>query len=138
VVTSKREREQQRAALVPPIAKALRARDFRSEISKALGSHDRHVIIVSLPDDSVGYVFDKLHDAGGAAVVVMPRADHYEIAFLAPASAARMEVALEDDTYTPVSRDSDVGMLFVYLGTVKSAVVSCVRAHLSDAIQQPA
>lgn len=122
-------REQRRANTVPAIARLARSRDFRSAF--ALTAGDRHqTIITALPDDTVGYVLDRLDDAGGVAVLVLLTDEALRIASLAPASEARMAVAAEDDQVTPVHPDSRVDMFFDYLERVGTAVARRVAAQL--------
>lgn len=125
-------REHRRAQLVPQVARALRSQDYRVSFSQAFGHADRHVIIVALPDDKVGYVFDQLEAADGFAVLAMPRRERLELAMLYPASSARLQVAAEDDSIAEVHEQSEVSMLFDYLRQVHSAVVCRVAARLID------
>jgi hypothetical protein len=99
----------------------MRSRDFRASLREAVGTTEQHVIIV-LPDDHMGYVFQRLHRAG-SAVLVMPSGGSFVMAVLTPASAARQQVAAEDDSLTEVHDQIEVGMLFGYLRGVPGAVV---------------
>lgn len=123
-------RDEQRAMLVPEVARRLRGRDFRTDFTQCFGTAARHTIIAALPDDPMGYVFGRLTDAGGSAVLAMPVGDQLEIALLFPSSPARTQVATEDDTLAEIHDDSEVAMLFQYLRTVGTAVVCKVAARL--------
>lgn len=87
-------------------------------------------VIPALPDDTMGYVFDRLADAGGRGVVAMSSSDSFDLAVLWPATQARVTVALEDDQIAPVHRDSHVRMLFQHLHDVRSAVIWEVAVEL--------
>ncbi len=81
----------------------------------------------------MGYIFDRLRDAGGAAVVAMPRRDGaWEIALMWPASAARLEVAEEDDALPQIHEHSPANMFFEYLARVHMTVSQLVAARLVD------
>jgi hypothetical protein len=54
----------------------------------------------------------------------------FHIAVLLPASPARIAVAEEDDTVTPLHDNCQVGMFFDYLEQVGTAVVERVAAKL--------
>lgn len=123
-------RAQLRARTVPAVARLARSRDFRSAFAKA-GERQQTIISV-LPDDTVGYVLDRLDEAGGSGVLVLLTDEVLRIASLAPASEARMVVAAEDDRATPVQQDSQVDMFFDYLERVGTAVVRRVAARLVD------
>ena len=123
-------RAQLRARTVPAVARLARSRDFRSVFATA-GERQRTIISV-LPDDTVGYVLDRLDEAGGSGVLVLLTDEVLRIALLAPASEARMVVAAEDDRATPVHQDSQVDMFFDYLERVGTAVVRRVAARLVD------
>lgn len=99
----------------------MRARDFRTELSEMIGSRHHHKIIVVLPDDTMGYVFDHLVDSCG--VLAMPDGDSLDVAVFTPASAARIAVAVEDDAVAKIHRDSTASMLFTYLRMVDRIVV---------------
>jgi hypothetical protein len=125
-------RAQLRARTVPAVAPLARSRDFRSAFATA-GERQQTIISV-LPDDTVGYVLDRLDEAGGSGVLVLLADEALRIASLAPASAseARMVVAAEDGRATPVHQDSQVDMFFDYLERVGTAVVRRVAARLVD------
>lgn len=124
-------REQLRTRMLPDISRLVRSRDFRSTFAEVF-TNPQQTIIAALPDDTMGYVLDRLRDAGGTAVLVMPKGKHFEIAALAPASPARIAVAEEDDTLTQVNEACDVDLLFAYLKRVGTAVISRVAAKLVD------
>lgn len=134
------ERANARARHVPNIAPIFRNRDFRTAFATASGRVESHTIVVALPDDPMSYVFGRLADADNAAVLVCPKDGQYLVAMLWPASAARVEVAREDDRVSPVNDLSDVGMFFTYLTTVRTAVISRVTAQIFDSAEvlQPA
>lgn len=123
-------REQLRTQTVPAVARLARLRDFRSAFSTP--GERQQTIITVLPDDTVGYVLDRLDEAGGVAVLVLLTDGVLRIASLTPASEARMEVTAEDDLVTPVHQNSRVDMFFDYLGEVGTAVVRRVAARLVD------
>jgi len=115
---------------VPAVARLARSRDFRSAFAPA-GERQQTIISV-LPDDTVGYVLDRLDDAGGVAVLVLLADGLLRIASLAPAPEARIVVAAEDDQVIPVHQDSRVDLFFDYLERVGTAVVQRVAARLVD------
>lgn len=124
-------REQMRARTVPAVARLARSRDFRSAFA-GLGEPHRQTIISVLPDDSLGYVLDRLEEAGGTGVLVLLTDEALRIALLAPASETRRAVAAGDDRVTPVHQGSRVDMFFDYLEQVGVAVVRRVSAKLVD------
>lgn len=125
-------REQLRARAVPAIARLVRSRDFRSAFAECADESHEQTIIPALPDDTVGYVLDRLHDAGGSAVLVLLTEQKFQIAALLPASPARIAVAQEDDTLTPVHEECRVDMFLDYLAQVGTIVIKRVAARLVD------
>lgn len=125
-------REQLRARTLPAIARLARSRDFRSTFAEVANESREQTIISVLPDDTVGYVLDRLREAGGSAVLVLLTETRFQIAALLPASPARIAVAEEDDTVTPVQVDCRVDMFFDYLLLVGTAVIKRVAAKLVD------
>jgi hypothetical protein len=115
---------------VPAVARLARSRDFRSAFASA--DERQLVIIPVLPDDTVGYVLDRLDDAGGSGVLVLLTDEALRIASLVLASEASMVVVTEDDRMTRVHQDSRVDMFFDYLERVGTAVVRGVIARLVD------
>lgn len=125
-------REQLRARAVPVISRLARSRDFRSSFAELTNEPYDQMIIPALPDDTVGYVLDRLREAGGMAVLVMLAEQGFQIAVLLPASPARIAVAEEDDTVIPVHEDCHVDMFFDYLAQVGTAIVKRVAAKFVD------
>lgn len=125
-------REQLRLRAAPTIGRLVRSRDFRSAFAETANESHEQTIIPALPDDTVGYVLDRLRDAGGSAVLVLLTEEKFQIAALLPASAARIAVAEEDDTLTPVHEDCHVDMFLAYLAKVGTVVVRRVAAKLVD------
>ncbi|MGB6163609.1 MAG: hypothetical protein WBF75_13760 [Pseudonocardiaceae bacterium] len=125
-------REQLRARAVPVISRLARSRDFRSAFAELTNEPYEQTIILALPDDTVGYVLDRIREAGGTAVLVLLTEQRLQIAVLLPASPARIAVAEEDDTVTPVHEDCHVDMFFDYLEDVGTAVIQRVAAKLVD------
>ncbi len=125
-------REQLRARAVPVISRLARSRDFRSAFAELTNEPYDQTIIPALPDDTVGYVLDRLREAGGTAVLVLLTEQRLQIAVLLPASPARIAVAEEDDTVTPVHEDCHVDMFFDYLEDVGTAIIKRVAAKLVD------
>jgi hypothetical protein len=116
------DRAAQRAKFIPAVARAFRGRDFQTEFGHhSASTHTQHIIVV-LPDDAMGYVFDHLRDDAGI-VVLADTEGHLHIAEFERASAARIEVAREDDTMAQIHRDAPVVMLFAYLREVNGPVV---------------
>lgn len=124
-------REERRLRAAPAIGRLIRSRDFRSAFAEVADDDPHHqTIIPALPDDTVGYVLDRLREAGGKAVLVLLTEQTFQIAALLPASPARIAVAEEDDTVTPVHENCHVDMFFEYLARVGTMVVSRVAAKL--------
>lgn len=117
------DRASLRAALVPRIAALTRTVDFRTSLSVRL-SGQAQTIIVALPDDRMSYVFDRLRDAGGSGVVVVPTSeDNFDLARVWPASAERLIVAAEDDALAQVNEDVHVAMFITLLKSTGGPVV---------------
>lgn len=125
-------REQLRARTVPAIARLSRSRDFRSTFAEVTDEPRDQTIIPALPDDTVGYVLDRLREAGGTAVLVLLTERTLQIAALLPASDARIAVAEEDGSVTPVHEDCQVDMFFDYLTHVGTTVIKRVAAKLVE------
>jgi hypothetical protein len=123
-------REQLRARNLPAVARLARSRDFRATFAEVTTDSGQQTIILVLPDDTVGYVLDRLREAGGSAVLVLLTDEKLQIAALLPASPARIAVAEEDSTMTPMHEDSRVDMFFDYLTYVGTTVVRRVAAKL--------
>jgi hypothetical protein len=122
-----------RARAVPGLAKLVRSRDFRTSLAKAAGDDHVQTIIVALPDDTMGYVFDHLHEAGSiGALALVKDGQVSRLAIFWPATPARVAVAEEDDSLAQIHRDSPVEIFFAYLARVHTAVVHCVTARLVD------
>jgi len=117
---------------VPAIARLVRSRDFRSAFAEAAYESHERTIIPALSDDTVGYVLDRLEDAGGNAVLVLLTEEKFQIAALLPASPARIAVAKEDGTLTPVHEDCHVDMFLDYLAQFGTVVIRRVTAKLVD------
>jgi hypothetical protein len=116
----------------PAIARLTLSRDFRCAFAEVADEPHHQTIIPALPDDTVGYVLDRLREAGGKAVLVLVMEEKLQIAALLPASPARIAVAEEDDTVTPVHEDCHVDMFFDYLAQVRTAIIKRVAAKLLD------
>ncbi len=125
-------REQLRLRAAPAIARLTLSRDFRSAFAEVADEPHHQTIIPALPDDTVGYVLDRLREAGGKAVLVLVTEEKLQIAALLPASPARIAVAEEDDTVTPVHEDCHIDMFFDYLAQVRTAIIKRVAAKLLD------
>jgi hypothetical protein len=126
-------REDRRARAVPGLAKLVRSRDFRTSLAKTTGTGNAQTIIVVLPDDTMGYVFDRLRDAGSVGALALIESDEVsQLAIFWPATPARVAVAKEDDSMAHIHRASPVGMFFDYLERVHTTVVQCVTAQLVD------
>lgn len=109
--------------MVPGLARLVRSRDYRSALAVP-GAGPRHLTVIpALPDDSTGYVFARLREAGGTGVVALADGGGYQLAFMFPASPSRLAVAREDDTLCPVHTGSHVAMLFAYLRESGAVVV---------------
>ncbi|MGH3872001.1 MAG: hypothetical protein ACRDSR_10895 [Pseudonocardiaceae bacterium] len=117
---------------MPAIARLARSRDFRSTFAEEAQEPHDQTIIPALADDTVGYVIDRLEEAGGTAVLVVLTGETFQIATLLPASDARIAVAVEDDTVPPVHENCQVSMLFDYLERVGTTVIKRVAARLVD------
>jgi hypothetical protein len=126
-------REDRRAEFFPTAARLSRSRDVRTAFVSVTGAQGLQTVIIALPDDRMGYVFDQLRDAGGAAALVLaePRDKPVRMAFMWPPSPARRAVAAEEGTVSQIHEDSPVGLFFDYLEHVRSVVVQpCVAAQL--------
>lgn len=123
-------REQLRAQTIPAVARLARSRDFRSAFAEIAVEPRQQTIISTLPDDTVGYVLDRLQEAGGTAILVLLTDRELHIAALQPASDARIAVAEEDDSITEVHEDSQVEMIFNYLAQMGTVVIKRVTAKL--------
>jgi hypothetical protein len=119
---------------VPALAKLARSRGFRTSLARRTGADQPQTIIVALPDDSMGYVFDRLGEAGCVGALALLKGEEAsQIAILWPASPARVAVAEEDDSIAQIHLDSPVGMFFDYLERVRTTVVvRRVAAQLVD------
>ena len=125
-------REDRRAEAVPGVARLVRSRDFRTSLARVTGESNAQTIVVALPDDRVGYIFDRVREAGGVAAVAMVDGQVCKIAIMFPASAARVAVAEEDDSLSQIHPDSRIDMFFDYLEIATIVVVRCVAARLID------
>ena len=131
MATREELRAQARARTIPEVARLVRSRDFRSAFVQLTDSRQQTIISV-LPDDTMGYVLDRLREAGGTAILVLLTELAYYIAVLLPASDARLAVAEEDDSITEVHVNSQVDMFFEYLTKRQTAVIRRVAAKLVD------
>lgn len=125
-------REQRRAELVPGLARITRSRDFRTSLGRASSEGNSLTIIPVLPDDTMGYVFDRLRDSGGRAVVAQQVDDGWDFAVMWPASPERVAVAREDDHVAQIHGNSPVEIFFSYLEKVRTAVIREVAAQLVE------
>jgi hypothetical protein len=123
-------RAELRARTVPAVARLARSRDFRAALAP-FGGHQLTIISV-LPDDTVGYVLDRLDEAGGSGVLVLLTEESLRIAVLEPASQARSLAAVEDNHLAMVHRESRVDMFLDYLERVGTIVVRQVAVRLID------
>lgn len=73
-----------------------------------------------LPDDTMSYLWDRLRETTGAALVAVERTEGRigEIAAMVPATAERMTVALEDDQIVDVNDASTVEMFLTLMSSV--------------------
>lgn len=125
-------KDKRRAHTLPAIARLARSRDFRAAFAEVFDKAHAQAIIPALPDDTISYVLDRLQESGGKAVLVMLTEGAFRIAVLLPASPARIAVAVEDDTVTPLHEDCHVDMFFDYLACVGTTVIERVAAKLVD------
>jgi hypothetical protein len=123
-------REQRRAQTIPAVARLARSRDFRSTFAEVAAEPGKQTIISALPDDTLDYVFDRLRDAGGTAILVLLTNQTFHIATLQPASEARLEVAKEDGRVIEVHETCRVDMFFHCLEVLGATVVERVAAKL--------
>jgi hypothetical protein len=132
-------REQQRALTVPAIARVTSSRDFRTQLAECLpGSATAQTIIPTLPDDTMSYVWERLVEAGGSAVLALLDKGTLTLAVLSPASAARVALALEEDSDLSVSDDAPVDFFLYCLAQSRgSAVISRVAARLVPVDEVP-
>jgi hypothetical protein len=122
--------EEQRARLVPTLAKLLRNRDFRIAMAKAADEEHGFTIIPVLPDDRMSYVFRRLREADDRGIVATFDGGKWDLAILWPASSARVTVAREDDSIAQIHCDSEVSMFFGYLKQRETVVVEELAARL--------
>ncbi len=127
------ERAAERARVVPRASRLLRSADFRHTITQALKTPGEHTTIIALPDDTMGYVFDRLEEAGCRAVLISPHGESFLVALLWPATRARVEVAEEDDSLAAINDQVNVEFFFEYLQQQPGTVVARrVAARLVD------
>ena len=124
-------RMQRRMDTLPAVARLTCSLDYCRAFAAILGSRNQ-TIITTLPDDTLGYVFGLLDDAGGSAILAMLRDDVVHLAALVPASPARREVAREDDRVFELHRDARVDMFFDLLAQGGPLVVEQTSARLVD------
>jgi hypothetical protein len=128
-------REQRRALLVPGLARITRSRDFLSELVEVDPSARASTIIAALPDDTMGYVWDRLKEceptSGPAALGVFEN-DEWRIALMWKASSARVEVAQEDRQFADIDDASEVSMFLDCLVQERTLVIRRVAARLLE------
>lgn len=124
-------RAERRAKLVPALAKVTRRPEFRASMSGAAGPDGGLTIIPVLPDDTMGYVFDRLREADDRGVIAMHADSEWRIALTWPTTVARATVARdEDDNIAPVHRDCEVAMFFELLLRNPTLVTAEIVARL--------
>lgn len=133
------ERERQRASWVPDIARVMRTHDFRTTLSEQSDDR-RQSFVVTLHDDTMAYVFERLREVGLPCVLAMPTEDHLALASLSVASRERLVVADEDDAVAQIHDDATVAMFFTLLRQSPGPVVFAqLTARLVDSGElQPA
>jgi hypothetical protein len=76
----------------------------------------------------MGYVFDRLAEAGGRAILAMARSADMKIALMLPALDVQAEAG--DDALTPIHPDTEVSMFFEYLLRRRKLVIERGTAEL--------
>lgn len=116
------DRSAARRSLAREVMKFTRDPFFRDGV---LLKNDRgaHTLIHALHDDDLGYVFDRLKDAGGGAANLIVRMQDGEIEIVALVGAKGG--ATTDDADCPVTRSSHVGMLVQLLVQREGKPVLC-------------
>lgn len=106
-----RQREKLRRDDMREISKLLKSADFRGTFSvkDALGTRP---IIVALPDDRMGWAFERVRKMGGSANITFFVGDDLAVIGVEP-GPADLPVADEDDC--PVTAETQIGMLLEYL-----------------------
>jgi hypothetical protein len=94
---------------MPAISRLVRSRDFRTELSKVPGFESTQAVVIALPDDTMGYVFERLSESGGVGTIALVDEGRVVgMVVLYPASQARIEVAVEDDARWRIHDDTKV------------------------------
>lgn len=127
---------QRRMATLPTVARLTRSRDYCKAFEAILGSRDQN-IITALPDDTLGYVFNLLEDAGGSAILAMLAGDVVHLAALVPASGVGLVGAAEDGGVAEVYPALRVDMFFELLGQGGPLVVRQTAARLIEQAPVP-
>lgn len=105
-------RERDRLAAARTVSRELRLKDFRPAVP-VRDQGGRYPVVVALMDDTLGYVFDRVADLGGACNVAVPSERGTTYIGIEPLAATSVPVV--DEERCQVHRGTEVGMLLTLL-----------------------
>ena len=128
------DRDVRRAVGTRELARLVRSPMLRPELARRGAAPGGVSFIAALPDDPMGYVFDRLGEVGHSAVVVVSEGGHMRCAVVHPTPNDRAQRVKSDDV-APVHDDSSVGMFLDYLDKVGTLVTRRIEAAIMDSEQ---
>jgi hypothetical protein len=117
-------RSRARLAVARNVLRALRHRDFRSELGETTASGE-HVVVPALPDDTMGALFDQLRSADGPIYVAISDGDDIVVLSMAQARPPKHAAPTRDDC--PIHRDTQLTMIVDYLRMIHGPL-TCYEA----------
>lgn len=102
-------RRAERLAVTRRLLELLRNHDYRSSFD-ATNRQGEHYFIPVLPEDTVAYAFQQVHEADGPAYVVLSDGPELAIAAVTPKKPFLAGATGDDDC--PINLNASVGILF--------------------------
>lgn len=115
-------RDDERRKIAKAFTKAMASADLRSVLCNQGESGPS--ILVALPDDTMGTVFERLKDYDNCANLIVPDRESFTIALFYRGEVEGYASPRRDDDDCPIHEDSEVSMFIAYLEEVRRPI-SC-------------
>jgi hypothetical protein len=123
------ERARRRLAVARKVCGATRNPEFRDCLPIVDSSGERHIVI-ALRDDSLGYVFDRVEECGGAANIVVDLGISVAVIAVTPDSPDAPDSLDDMNASSPLHDDAPTEMLLLLLRDYGPQRCRRLRPHM--------